>query len=262
MTWIIGTPTFWGYGVGISDIRVCLPDGRSLDCLQKIYPVGRYIAAGFAGSVKFGFWAVSDLQRLLYVGDPRMAWVPGKVVFKWYRHARRAFKYAPDSVKDLGAQLMLVGVSPTADLGIRGYARPTVAILRAPDFFPCLLKINAVEAIGSGATIGIYVRAVESLNSDSNPLLKAEVGMRGGYAIAIMHVIRMTIQDHPEATVSPHVHVCLVRRGEIRISNSDTTVYPRNGPPIKIRMPPVATTWPEFERLCQDAGADAIAATA
>jgi hypothetical protein len=43
-----------GYGFGISDVRVTLGDGTEADCLQKLYPIGRYLAAGFAGSVAIG----------------------------------------------------------------------------------------------------------------------------------------------------------------------------------------------------------------
>jgi hypothetical protein len=39
----------------MSDVRVTFPDGRVRDLVQKAYPVGRYIVAGFAGSVKIGF---------------------------------------------------------------------------------------------------------------------------------------------------------------------------------------------------------------
>jgi hypothetical protein len=45
----------FGYGFGLSDIRVTLGDGSEVDCLQKIYPVARWVAAGFSGSVKIGF---------------------------------------------------------------------------------------------------------------------------------------------------------------------------------------------------------------
>ena len=40
----------WEYAAAISDIRVSFPDGRTLDCLQKVYPVGRFIAAALAVS--------------------------------------------------------------------------------------------------------------------------------------------------------------------------------------------------------------------
>jgi hypothetical protein len=68
MTWIVGTPTIFGYGFGISDVRVTPRNGSEVDCLQKIHPVGRYIAAGFAGDVYIGFAMVEELRKLMYSG--------------------------------------------------------------------------------------------------------------------------------------------------------------------------------------------------
>ena len=73
MTWIVGTPTMFGYAFCVSDIRVSWGERNGLDCLQKIYPVGRDIAAGFSGSVELGFWCIADLRRFLYHPDPRWA---------------------------------------------------------------------------------------------------------------------------------------------------------------------------------------------
>jgi hypothetical protein len=54
VTLVVGTPTKFGYGFGILDIRITLGYGSEADCLQKIFPVGRWVAAGFAGSVQIG----------------------------------------------------------------------------------------------------------------------------------------------------------------------------------------------------------------
>lgn len=163
MTWVIGTPSSLGYGVAISDIRVTFPNGTTRDCFQKVYPVARFIAAGFSGSVQFGFWAIGDLQQQLSGVEPDFAWIPGWVAFRWHRRARRAFAEAPAHVRLHGAAIMLVGVSPTADVGIPGWARATVAIMRAPDFFPRILKLQEVGAIGSGSGVDLYVHELEEL---------------------------------------------------------------------------------------------------
>ena len=63
MTWVVGTPTMFGYAFGISDVRVTL-GGTEIDCLQKIYPVGRWVAAAFAGSVKIGFAMIDMLSKI------------------------------------------------------------------------------------------------------------------------------------------------------------------------------------------------------
>jgi hypothetical protein len=46
MTWIASTPTMFGYSFGISDVRVTLADGSEVDCLQKVYNVGRFLRHG------------------------------------------------------------------------------------------------------------------------------------------------------------------------------------------------------------------------
>ena len=70
MTWVIGAPCMFGYGVAISDIRVTLPNGMAIDCLQKICPVGECVTSGFAGSVRFGLAAILDLQKNHAHPDP------------------------------------------------------------------------------------------------------------------------------------------------------------------------------------------------
>ena len=54
----------FGYSFGISDVRVTLGDASEVDCLQKAHPIGRHVAAGFAGSVKIGFAMIDELRRL------------------------------------------------------------------------------------------------------------------------------------------------------------------------------------------------------
>ncbi len=261
MTWVIGIPSFFGYAFGISDIRVSWPDGTVRDCLQKIYPVGRFIAAGFAGSVEFGFMSIDDLRRYVYLADPNKACVPGKVAFTWYRRARAAFRQAPKSLKQLGAEIMLLGVSPTVDLGIPGWARPMVAIMRQPDFFPHVVPINEIQSIGSGSVVKTYLEELRGLSGEWHELMKLEVGGRGNFAATIRQVINTIIKKHPEGTVSPHVHLCLVRRGSIQLSTSDHSLVALDGTRTEFRMPPVVSSWPDFRAHCVQIGTDATAAT-
>lgn len=259
MTWVVGTPSMWGYGTAISDIRVTFPDGSSLDCLQKVYAVGPFIAAAFAGSVEFGFGAVQDLTLRLRGRPSDEAWIPGWVAFKWYRRARRRFADSPESVRRLGAEIMLVGASPTADLGIPGFARPTVAVLRAPRFEPEILRLNAIGSIGSGAGVEPFRDELARLNANRKIQLD-EAGSPGGFAHTLMHRIRRTVEEHPDRFASPHVHVCIVRRGEITLNRSDYTAV-EAGRRREFRMPPVARSWSEFVALCEQRGANATAAT-
>src|SRR6266511_2331168 len=76
MTWIVGRAVPWGCAAALSDIRVTLADRSEVDCLQKIYPVGRFIALGFAGSVAIGFGMVGRLRQLLGTVKPGEACEP------------------------------------------------------------------------------------------------------------------------------------------------------------------------------------------
>lgn len=202
MTWVIGTPSMFGYGVAISDIRVSVPGGLTLDCLQKVYPVGRFLVAGFAGSVEFGFAAIQDLRNNLHLPDPDSAWIPGWVAFRWFRRARRMFANAPVRIRQHRSEIMLVGVSPSVDMGIPEWARPTVAILRSPEFSPEILKINAIDSIGSGRDVDTYREEMLQLNNDRQ-LWQMEAGTPGGYGQVLMHTLHRTVEENPDRYVSP-----------------------------------------------------------
>jgi len=265
MTWALGTPTMWGYAAGIADIRVSFPDGSTLDCLQKIYPVGRFIAAAFSGSVRLGFWAIEDLTKHLEVpvAYADASWKPGWVVFKWWRRVRRAFAQASAEDRTLGLEILLLGVSAVADLGIPWFPRPTVAVLRSPDFVPEIVQINDIAAIGSGAGVNYYMSRVrEVMRPDAGMILNIQIGIDGRLASVLTHLAHRSVAEHPTDSVSPYVHLCLVRRGEVRITNSDHQTAFSDGRRVEVRMPPVATSWAQFEAMCRGRGVSAPAASA
>ena len=75
MTWILGAGIPFGYGALVSDVRVTWRNGTTRDVLQKIYPVGSMLMAGFAGSVEMGFCLVGDMARSMRLPEGRM-WDP------------------------------------------------------------------------------------------------------------------------------------------------------------------------------------------
>ena len=77
-----------GYGFGISDVRVTLDGGSEIDCLQKIHPVGRYVAAGFAGSVRIGFGMIEALSQRMCFKDERLSCDPLSLAQEWPGAAR------------------------------------------------------------------------------------------------------------------------------------------------------------------------------
>lgn len=94
MTWIVGAPTIFGYGFGISDVRVTFGDGTERDCLQKVHQVGQFIAGGFAGSVRIGFAMLETLAALLHTDNKESAWDPKAVAEWWPQDARDIFVHS------------------------------------------------------------------------------------------------------------------------------------------------------------------------
>ena len=119
--------------------------------------------------------------------------------------------------------------------------------------------MNAIESIGSGRGVEPYRDELERFQGDLEVQL-SEAGMPGGFGGTLMHFLRGTLEEHPDRFVSPYVHLCLVRRGEITIQKSDYTVF-QNVQRREVRMPPVATSWDEFRNRCRHLGAEAGDAT-
>jgi hypothetical protein len=249
MTWIIGASAPAGYGVGLSDIRVTFPDGSEKDCLQKLYPMSRFIAAGFAGSVRIGFAMLDALALLLRDLPEGAAWYPEEVADCFQDSARQVFQAAPQREQMGGSHLMLLGAHPTEDLGIPGWARCSTHILRSPDFVPQLAPTGKVVSIGSGSTVEPYQKVLDGFSSNVSSLLRGEErGARSGFLILSM-AIQKTIEQNPTAGISPHAHICVVRRGSVEVGTNDETRYPSSGEVIEIKMPPVATSWAELQQM-------------
>ncbi len=254
MTWVVGAASM-GYAVGISDIRVTYKNGIERDCVQKIYPVSRFIAAGFAGSVKLGFAMIEALAILLREPDEGTAWIPEEVADCFSESAKLVFENFPDQQKS-GSHVMLLGAHPVND-SIPGHAICSVHILRSPDFVPQLAPIGEVVSIGSGSSVESYKETLQSFSSDPLSLMKMLTAGPAMGAFPLMHATQRAIERTPVPGISPHMHVCLVRRDFMQVVPNDETKYPRDGGKIEFRMPPVATTWSEFKQKSSAEGVSA-----
>ena len=168
MTWVIsaGVPLL-GYAVAISDIRVTLGQ-QEKDCLQKIYQVGPYLAAGFAGSVQIGFEMIRSLQKGLRLEDPSLAWDPTQIAEQWPATARKIFAKYPASVQRHGSQLILLGAHPTEDAGVHGGGRPHIYSFSWPQFELVKAGVYEVSSIGSGTNIAPYRDLLRRYSSDND----------------------------------------------------------------------------------------------
>ena len=165
MTWIVGRVMPFGYATAISDIRVTLADGAEVDCLQKIHRVGRFMAMGFAGSLRIGLAMVNRLTEVLRTTDPKMAWDPNAVAELWPERAREVFNSFEEVDTARGCQLLLLSAHPTEDVGFPHWSRCFVHRFREPEFTAELARpskvlpgSSEVVSIGCGAGEGPIAR--------------------------------------------------------------------------------------------------------
>jgi hypothetical protein len=183
MTWIVATPTMFGYGFAPSDIRVTLGDGSELDCLQKIHCVGRHVALGFAGSVKIGFDMVDELQKAIFCEDESLACVPQQLADWWPSRAREVFGRSEQTERDLHSHLVMISVHPQEHGGNPAWPRAYVHVFRSPNFEPECLATNRIATIGCGAVYDHCRNVVEDLQRNDRRMSLLVPGERtsGGW---------------------------------------------------------------------------------
>lgn len=270
MTWIVGTPVMMsGYGFAVSDVRVTWGT-KWLDCLQKIYQVGRFVALGFSGSVEIGFSMVDELKRLLHCSDENRAWDPKAIAEWWPQDARIIFNRFPNQLKEHRCELMLLAAHPYEQNG--QYSVPYVYKFCSPDFMPRMANPHELISIGSGSKCSTYENLLNTLSTDrkyKTRLFQAEVGTRGGTGSRIGNMITDLLQKHLELGISKHLHYCWVELGSItintnnRLTSGNWTVSPHgmNSPEITntdegnyLAMPKLATSWDELESIARNEG--------
>jgi hypothetical protein len=231
MTWIVAAAAHTGYAVGISDIRVSFGNnGQELDCLQKIYPMAPFIAAGFAGSVEIGFRMLDGLAYQLRDAPKDQAFLPQEVADCFTPLGKDIFRRASEECRKLGSHIILLGAHPTDDVGIPGWTRCSVHILKSPDFVPECASIGQVVSIGSGSQIDTYRDALARLSADPLSLIKMDTAGLGASSVILSMVVQKTIERNPAPGISRHAHICLVRRGSIIIQpNARTFIHRAEG---------------------------------
>lgn len=262
MTWVVGASSIFGYGALYSDVQVTFADGKTQDLLQKAYPLANFIAAGFAGSVRIGFMLLQSLANFTRMPEDAAethAWDPIWVSTNWSPIARSVFESAPAAEKSLGSQILMVGVSPTQSCGLG--ARVFLTRFAHPLFEPGIMSRATMQcSIGSGAAVGEYKRGIKPLVRFMSNIHKAEIGQPGGWARQLGFSISRALADHPHCGVSRHIHILIVRRGQILVENNDENIYPPDGSVIQVRMPPIAEGYEAFRAQARSAGHDAACA--
>ena len=261
MTWVIGGITPFGYGVGISDIRVSWSTGYFKDCLQKVYPVGNFIIAGFSGSVALGFKMINDLKQFLILDKPNEAWISEWVAINWYRRARRIFNRAPKNIQKLGSSILLIGIHPNKNEGESPWPKGTACLFNSPDFEVKFSKSGEFISIGSGSSVAEYVSMLKaSTKKFDNAGMQAEVAMKGGFGHNIKMNITESLLANEEQGVSMHLHIFIAERGKLYIgANNHLRSNGSNGF-IEFKMPTAAKSYEEFHTLCENENINAASA--
>lgn len=265
VTFVVSLTGLPNGGYVANDLRVGAYDTRGHFCpwidfgLQKVYPIGPYVVAGFAGSVELGFWAIHDLRR--YVGDPPegVAVYPSVIARWWWRRPRRAWGRVPERLRKLGLSVILVGASPDpTPLNVsHGF------VFRSPNFEFERIAPMRPTGIGSGNGVPTVTAALDDLVDPENlneGLFRFEVGFPMGGAGALGFALGAALTDEPTDHVSAEFQTWRVARGRVEMSTNEMTAL-TPGAASRV-FPPLATSWPEFQQLASEAGQSAAAAVA
>jgi hypothetical protein len=283
MTWIVGMPTMWGYSFGVSDVRVTLANGNEVDCLQKIHPVGQFVAAGFAGSVRIGFAMLETLSQLLYLEDTSEAWDPVAVSKWWPQDARNVFALFPKEEQALQSHLLMIAPHPTENGGGE-WPRAYGYIFKSPGFFPEEIPVHKIGAIGSGNGVVECKSAIDRISSNFDTmfsLMKGEQGIHGGMGTRLGTDLTNILKRVRPSGISAHLHYCWAYRGEVIIKTNNHSIKgawtlfdtgsgygqpPGQAPSIDLtadggdafQMPVIAASWEQLENLLNASGASAV----
>jgi hypothetical protein len=248
MTWVIGMAGNLSGGVLAADVRVSFSNGDERDVIRKLHEVAPNIVVGFSGSVRVGFEMVEQLRMYseAVFGDE---YVPaGKFVFESRGAARKVWRSAASAEQDLGCSLMLVGAQPP-----KGFVHSNAGfVLRAPDFDPVQFGRTPV-AIGSGSGVADYKGLLQESTESWIERFKRFNLINMAPLEPFGSILGDTIDASPQPGISPHLHLCQVRCGDIRWYTNDRVA--QDG--VTWTMPDVADDYASFLYRC---GASDVAA--
>lgn len=246
----------------LSDVRVTFGNGSEADLVKKAFPVGRFICAGFAGSVAIGFRLIDSLRTFLLPPDETGAWKPKWVAETWGPVAANIFRLSPEIQRRAHSHILLVGVDRDENMGIPGMMRIYVIRLTDPNYEPEIWsKPLSVCHIGSGGGVDLYTTALQGFFKLDNDAHKAHMAGVSAWPAMLANTFGRIVKENPVSGISPHVHILICAGATILEGNNNMTTFPGGGAaPIEVKMPHVATTYAEFLSICKNLsiGADAV----
>ncbi len=262
MTWIIGGTTIFGYGYIFSDTCVTITDEngatRTMDVLQKAYPIAPDIVAGFAGSILIGFRMLHHLRQQLQPPDGRedWAWDLGSIIENMPPLFQEIFQKSSPQEQASGAAILMVSAHPTENSGIEMFPKAQMAIFRSPNFQAEFYDGgHVIKSIGSGSQI--YEDSLVGFSKSMSPYASLERGMRGAMAQSMAFALAKDVQKKRASGVSDHMHCFTIHRGEFAHGTNDYEEVLPDGTRNNFKMPEVATSWEDLLKKI-DGGGSAI----
>lgn len=212
MTWVLGSAVrSWGYAAIIGDVRVSWGNLVHHDVLQKIFPVAPHLAAGFAGSVELGYWAIADMTRYFNGDGARHAFSAERAAQKWRARIRQKFAQSDAvNVQSLGCQIVIVGLTPRP--GAPSGVVPSALKMVAPFFKPQSASPFGWVSIGDGVTSEVARSyADQDMQEFANGVGRGDVAMgRGGTAELVVFGIQRELRVRPIGSVTDKLQLGLV----------------------------------------------------
>lgn len=250
MTWIVGKNTFFGHAILASDICVTFTSGTGekshVDCLQKVYPLGRFVVGGFSGSVRIGFSLLGDFQRELSTSPPDEAWNINIIANTWLpRVAKKIFKLSPQIEQHVGSSIIIAAAHPTKNRGDAPWPWTDIYKFSSPEFEPEHARQDEAIAIGSGSALTEHMdKVIEACNSSTfhQMILGGEIAQ----ARFVAEILEKTMQEVPSKGISDKFQVVLVNRGKVIIFNHEYDKVTDKGLEPVVRFPKIAKNYEQF----------------
>lgn len=268
MTWVIGTPTVFGYGLIVADVQVTLKysTGKQVyvDCLQKIFQVGKSAAAGFAGPVQIGLALMEDLTKCMYLNKKNRDWIPPYFINKYYsRRTKYIYSKIPDKLKTEETSLIVIAAHPSKDNGIKGQPKMFGCIMKSPNFKVQEIKMGKINSIGCGNNVSTYLKKIKGLNKEIyNPLMNFEVGQPRRYGIALADYLNSIARENPQEGISKYFVHAIVSRNYVELNARISHESNKKGKLQKDTFPEIVGRWGDFLAIMRSKGHDVAKANA
>lgn len=258
LTWIVGTGTMFGHAVLASDICVTLKyrtgTERYINCLQKVYPIGKYVVGGFAGSVRIGFSIIGQLQYELAMADEGFAWDLDIISNTWLpRVLKRIFNTSTDFEKESKSQIILAATHFTINWPFPHTPLPVLYKFDSPDFKPYKASHDEVLGIGSGAMIDSMVEVNKVCKTfDFHQTIVGGMKYQAMYVAGILEHVK---KQAPLSGVSDLFQFATVGRNNIEIFNHERYLCTADGEKPILKFPRVlATNYRQLQRIVSISG--------